>query len=230
MALLALARLCSRKGSEISPHLGWGSALSTEADFYSSSVIDMPRPTNHAVAYFYCKYGEIDCQEPQSILSTIVKQLSLLSPEGFLPKAVISLYNDQRKDGAESRRLGLDKSTELIQQLSKAFEQTVIIVDALDECNKETRYQLLVAFKKLCSSTKSLKIFLTSRNDDDIRIELENESEVYIQPSDNSTDIELFVVAEFEEYISSKRLLSGNVRPELKETIIDTLIKGADGM
>ncbi|KAL7273963.1 hypothetical protein RUND412_003161 [Rhizina undulata] len=198
--------------------------------WHSSSIIDMPRPTSHAVAYFYCKYGEIDRQEPQSILSTIVKQLSLLSPEGFLPKAVISYYEEQKKDGVESRRLGLDKSTELIHRLSKAFEQTVIIIDALDECNKETRYHLLVAMKKLRSSTNGLKIFLTSRNDADIRIELEMESEVYIQPSDNSSDIERFVVAEVEKYISTGRLLSREVGPELKQTIIDTLIKGADGM
>ncbi|KAL7269560.1 hypothetical protein RUND412_007772 [Rhizina undulata] len=181
---------------------------------------------NKASSSIFWLYGI----EPPSILSTIVKHLSLLSPEGYLPKAMISLYNEQRKDGVESRRLGLDKSTELIRQLSKAFEQTVIIVDALDECNKETRYQLLVALKKLRPSTEGLKIFLTSRNDDDIRIELENEAEFYIQSSDNSSDIELFVVAEVEKYILTKRLLSGEVRPELKQTIIDTLNKGANGM
>ncbi|KAL7266091.1 hypothetical protein RUND412_011377, partial [Rhizina undulata] len=196
----------------------------------ASSVIDMSWPTNYAVAYFYCKYGEVDRQEPTSILSTIVKQLSLLSPEGFLPKAVISFYEEQRKDGIEFRPLGLDKSSELIQQLSKAFDQTVIIVDALDECNKETRFSLLVALKKLRSSTEGLKIFLTSRNDDDIRLELETESEVFIQSSDNSGDIELFVETEVEKYISTKRLLSGEVRPELKQTIKDTLVQGADGM
>ncbi|KAL7274542.1 hypothetical protein RUND412_002568 [Rhizina undulata] len=59
-----------------------------------------------AYSFCLCKYGEIDRQEPQSVLSTAVKQLSLLNPEGFLPKAVISLED---------------------------FEQTVIIVDALDE-------------------------------------------------------------------------------------------------
>ncbi|KAL7273574.1 hypothetical protein RUND412_003559 [Rhizina undulata] len=196
----------------------------------ASSVIDMPRPTNHARAYFYCKYGEKDRQEPQSILCTILKQLCLLSPEGFLPKAVISLYEEQKKDRVEGRRLSLEKSTELIRQLSRAFTQTIIIVDTLDECNKYTRYQLLDALKELRSSTKGLKIFVTSRNDDDIRINFENESEVYIQPSDNSSDIKLFVKAEVEKYISTKRLLSGSVGIGLKQTIINTLTKGADGM
>ncbi|KAL7267374.1 hypothetical protein RUND412_010042 [Rhizina undulata] len=196
----------------------------------ASSVIDMPRPTNYALAYFYCKYGEIDRQRPQSIMSTIVKQLSLLGPEGSLPKAVISLYDQQKNGGVESRPLGLDNSTELIVQLSKPFDQTVIIVDALDECDKKTRHQLMAALKKLRSSTKGLKIFITSRNDDDIRIELETESGVFIQLSDNSSDIKLFVEAEVEKYVSTKRLLDGKVQPELKQTIIDALTKGADGM
>ncbi|KAL7267907.1 hypothetical protein RUND412_009491, partial [Rhizina undulata] len=169
-------------------------------------------------------------QEPLSILSTIVKQLSFLSPEGFLPKAVISLYEQQKKDAVESRCLSLGKSTELIRQLSMEFPQTIIIIGALDECHKETRHQLMAALKKLCSSTDSLKIFLTSRNDDDIRVQLEDESEVYIQPNDNSSDIGRFIVAEVEGYISTKRLLRGKVGPELKQTVIDTLTKGARGM
>ncbi|KAL7276073.1 hypothetical protein RUND412_000957 [Rhizina undulata] len=198
----------------------------------ASTVIDMftkRMPTNLGLAYFYCKYGEKERQEPESILSTAVKQLSLLSPKGFLPEPVISLYRKQKNDGVE-RRLWLDESTELILQLSKAFGQTVIIVDALDECDKETRCQFLDALKELQSSSKSLKIFITSRNDDDIRIELENESDIYIQLSDNSSDIELFVDTEVGKYISRKRLLGGIVPPELKQTIIDTLRNEADGM
>ncbi|KAL7270180.1 hypothetical protein RUND412_007120 [Rhizina undulata] len=120
---------------------------------------------------------------------------------------------------------GIDNSTELIRQLSRAFEQTVIIVDALDECDRETSHQLMAALKNLRSSTQRLKIFITSRNDDDIRIQFENESE-----SDNSKDIELFVVTEVGKYLSAKRLLGGEVRPELKQAIIATLTKGADGM
>ncbi|KAL7275722.1 hypothetical protein RUND412_001331, partial [Rhizina undulata] len=201
----------------------------------ASHVIDIhlamvSSSTNHALAFFYCKYGENDREDPQSILSAIVKQLALMSLEGSLPKSVISQYmKEQRKDGVRSRRLSIYKSTEFILQLSREFEQTVIIIDALDECNKVSRYQLLNALKELRSSSKGLKIFITSRNDDDIRIELENESDVYIQPSDNSSDIERFVVVEVDKHISTKRLLGGEVRPGLKQAIIDTLTQGAAG-
>ncbi|KAL7271235.1 hypothetical protein RUND412_006024 [Rhizina undulata] len=87
------------------------------------------------------------CLQPRSILNTVFKQLSLMSPEGFLPEAVISLYQEKKRQVVKylTRGLWLEQSTELILQLSRAFEQTVIIVDALDECNKETRCQLLDA-------------------------------------------------------------------------------------
>ncbi|KAL7272961.1 hypothetical protein RUND412_004200 [Rhizina undulata] len=199
----------------------------------ASTVIDMFTrwmPKNLGLAYFYCKYGEKERQEPESILSTLVKQLSLLSPEGCLPEPVISIYQDQQKNDGVERCLCLDESTKLILQLSRAFAQTVIIVDALDECDIETRGKLLDTFKDLCSSSESLKIFITSRNDDDIRIELEKEADLYIQPSVNSGDIKRFVVAEVEKYISKKRLLKGAVGRELKQTIINTLTDGAYGM
>ncbi|KAL7266006.1 hypothetical protein RUND412_011463, partial [Rhizina undulata] len=199
----------------------------------ASTVIDMFKnrmPTNHALAYFYCKYGESDRQDPESILSTIVKQISLLSPAEYLPDAVISRYQDLRKGGVK-RRLWVEESTELILQLSQAFDQTVIIVDALDECNKNTRYQLLVALKELRSSTHGfIKVFITSRNDDDIVLQLTGEADVFIQASDNSNDIERFVVAEVNKYISTGRLLRGRVQPKLKHTIIETLTNGANGM
>ncbi|KAL7269673.1 hypothetical protein RUND412_007647 [Rhizina undulata] len=88
----------------------------------------------------------------------------------------------------------------------------------------------MAALKKLRSSTEGLKIFIASRNDHDIRVQFENESEVYIQPSDNSSDIERFIVAEVENYVLTKRLQSGEVRSELKHAIKDALIKGARGM
>ncbi|KAL7273457.1 hypothetical protein RUND412_003700 [Rhizina undulata] len=172
----------------------------------------------------------LERQEPESIFSALVKQLSLSSPEGFLPEAVISLYEKQKENGIE-RGLWLKESTELILNLSKAFEQTVIVVDALDECNKDTRYQLLVALNELRSSTNGfIKVFITSRNDDDIVFQLTGEADVFIQASDNSRDIGRFVVAEVEKTISMGRLLRGRVQPKLKQTIIETLTNGANGM
>ncbi|KAL7271805.1 hypothetical protein RUND412_005418 [Rhizina undulata] len=200
------------------------------ADFHSSKVIDEPRPTNHALAYFYCKYGENDREEPRSILSTIVKQLSLLYPQDSLPKAVVSLYHEQKKNGVKSTGLSIEKSTELILQLSGAFMQTDIIVNALDECNKERRNQLLDALKKLQRSSPRLKIFITSQYNGNISLALKNETQLFIEPSDNFSDIQLFVVAEVGKCISDGSLLWGRVRPELKQTIIDTLTEGAGGM
>lgn len=116
------------------------------------------------------------------------------------------------------------------------FEQTVICIDALDECNKDTRDKLLLALQhilylsNLHSSTRKIKIFVTSRDDDDIVLKLEGTPNVYIRSSDNASDIAYFVNTEIGKCIQEKKLLRGSVEHELKSKIITALIDGAHGM
>lgn len=116
-------------------------------------------------------------------------------------------------------------------KLTAEFRQTVICIDALDECNKTTRDKLLHALEQILrSSTSLVKIFVTSRDDDDIVLHLDGSPNVYIKPDDNSGDIGCFVTAEVERCISEKKILRGGVSTELKERIIGTIISGAYGM
>ncbi|KAL7265925.1 hypothetical protein RUND412_011545, partial [Rhizina undulata] len=178
----------------------------------ASCVIDTfesSRSNNDAVLYFYCKHGEKERQDPLSILSSLVKQLSLLmSPEGSqLPQPVVSIFkNHEHKSG----KLQLSESQELIASLAKNFIRTAIVIDALDECDKESRKKLLTALEVIMKSSAGVfKIFVTSRPADDIELKLEGVPNVYIQSSDNSGDIAAFVKAAVEKCISKKLLLRG---------------------
>ncbi|KAL7273972.1 hypothetical protein RUND412_003153 [Rhizina undulata] len=172
---------------------------------------------------------EKDRQDPLSILSTLVKQLSLLmSPEGSLPQPVVSIF---KKHEPKSGKLQLSESQELIASLAKTFIRTTIVIDALDECDTQSRNELLTALKVIMKlSARGIKIFVTSRPADDIELKLEGVPKVYIHSSDNSGDIAAFVRAEVEKCISEKLLLRGSVTLELKESIIKKLAKPADGM
>lgn len=111
------------------------------------------------------------------------------------------------------------------------FKRTIICIDGLDECHKETRGNLLHALQDILNSpTSHVKIFITSRDDDDIVLCLKGFPNVYIKTSDNRGDIDQFVEAETERCIAEKEILRGSVTPELKELIIATLVKGAHGM
>ncbi|KAL7274140.1 hypothetical protein RUND412_002974 [Rhizina undulata] len=195
------------------------------------SIMETDRSTrsnNDAVLYFYCKHGEKERQNPLSILSTLVKQLSLLtSPEGSLPQPVVSIFKHKSKSG----KLQLSESQELIASLAKNFIRTTIVIDALDDCDKQSRQELLTALEAIMKSSAGLiKIFVTSRPAYDIELKLEGVPNVYIHSSDNSGDIAAFVRAEVDRCILWKSLLRGSVALELKESIIEKLTSGADGI
>ncbi|KAL7265972.1 hypothetical protein RUND412_011497 [Rhizina undulata] len=78
-------------------------------------------------------------------------------------------------------------------------------------------------------SAEVIKVFLTSRDSDDIMLQLEGVPNVYIQLNDNSGDIAAFVRTEVEKCISKKSLLRGSVGPELKGFIIYRQIRDASG-
>ena len=186
---------------------------------------------NDALAYFYCKYGESDRRDPESILRTVVKQLAIVNSDSCLPDSVVSLYRKHKNDGFKSGKLQVDESKDLIIRLTKEFQETFIVIDALDECDKRSRDRLLDALKSIMEETPHrVKVFVTSRDDDDIVLHLKGVPNVYIRSSDNSSDIETFIVAEIERCISKNKLLRGSVEPRLKQRIIWTLADKAQGM
>jgi len=182
-----------------------------------------------ALVYFYCKYDEFERRNPESILRALVKQLTLASSQP--PEPVASIYEQRRTGGFLSGPLTLEESKRLLVELIGSFGQTVICIDALDECDKNTRKQLLDVLTDLLRlSSRPVKIYVTSRDDDDIVLHLDVFPNISIRSHDTSADIEYFVHTEIEKRIANNRLLRGNVDPELKSHIKSTLCSRASGM
>jgi hypothetical protein len=182
-----------------------------------------------ALAYFYCKYDEAERHDPESILRALVKQLATISSQ--LPEPIVSIYKQRKAGGFLSGPLALEESRCLIAELIRLSRQTAICIDALDECDKNARGKLLSVLTDLPrSSSKPVKIFVASRDDDDIMLRLDDYPNFDIGSRDNSSDMEQFVHAEIEKCIADKQLLRGRVGPELKAYIISTLISRASGM
>lgn len=188
----------------------------------------------YALAYFYCNYKEAQRRDPGSILRSLVKQLCLLSPgeQSSFPVPVSSVYRKRQKDADLSNLLSVSECKDLLISLSAGFLRTTIIVDALDECDKDTRGSLFKVLEKVVSISKNnpVKVFVTSRDDGDLRKRFENSPNVYIQERDNSGDINNYIKTEIAECIRRKELLDGKVSTELQERIVGTLESGARGM
>lgn len=190
------------------------------------------RDKEYALAYFYCNYKEDQRRDPSSILRSIVKQLCLADlGEGF-PEPVSVIYRERKKVADLGRLLNVEESKNLLVILATGFLRTTIVIDALDECDPDTRANLFDVLEAVVSSSKGnhVKVFVTSRDDGDLRKKFEDSPNVYIQERDNSGDINHYIKTEIIACIKGKQLLRGNVGPDLEQHIVSTLQVGAHGM
>jgi len=120
----------------------------------------------------------------------------------------------------------------LIVQLTECSPLTTIIIDALDECNPEKRADLLDALEMILRDSKNIvKIFISSRNDQDIVFHLKHHPNLEISSDKNSNDIEYFVNTETKRLIQKRKLLKDSTsREEMEELIVRQVIEGASGM
>lgn len=186
---------------------------------------------NEALAYFYCKRGEPRLNNPVEILRSFVRQLSFKSTGPDLQKSVIAVYEKNTTGKTFDDGLGIQQCANLIVELINLNLHTTIVIDALDECDNVTRENLFRGLKEIVETSTSLvKIFVSSRNDDDIKLEFEGELKISIEMKDNSTDIELYVHTEIRRRIKEKKLLRGMVDNLLEELVISRFLEKAGGM
>lgn len=75
-----------------------------------------------------------------------------------------------------------------------------------------------------------IKVFITSRDDGDLRKKFEDSPNVYIQERDNSEDINYYIKTQIKACIKAKQLLGGKVNSKLEHRIVGALATGARGM
>ena len=145
---------------------------------------------------------------------------------------VIEKY-EKKGQGFSSNGLQVEESRDLIIKLIEHYSMTTIIIDALDECDPEKRQSLLDALESILqeSSFGLVKVFVSSRDDQDIVCTLQDYPNVDVVSNKNTADIEAFVRTETMKLVQKRRLLyKSPVQRELKDLIIDQVSKGADGM
>ena len=183
--------------------------------------------------YFYCSRSsaEPERSKPDAVLASILRQLSNVQPATSLPNPIIEKYKDQG-EGFASHGPDLDDSRELIVMLVENLSMTIIVVDALDECDPQMRQSLLDAFEYILKESAGLvKIFVSSRNDQDIVYTLKDYPNVNISSDQNSADIEAYVEVEAQRLVKTGQLLrNSRAKEEMTELIISQIRIGADGM
>ncbi|MCJ1352386.1 MAG: hypothetical protein MMC33_002370, partial [Icmadophila ericetorum] len=197
-----------------------------------SNTSSAPAP----IAYFYCTRNTAEPQraDPDEIMRSILKQLSSSKPDLSVREPTAKEYRTRKEEaeqqGCEPAKLTVAECEGLILALLEHNPATIVI-DALDECIPARRYEILKTLDNIIQKSASLvKVFVSSREDNDIVCRLKDSPNVIIHASDNGKDIERFIHSEVEKAIEDKRMLRGDISDELKNRIITTLAKGANGM
>ncbi|KAL3302218.1 Pfs domain-containing protein, partial [Colletotrichum asianum] len=154
-------------------------------------------------------------------------------PGADILDAAVEAYKRFEENAFASQSLTLGESEGLIHKLLDSYRgQTItLIIDAMDECNRDTRQDLLNFLVSLLEATTTMKVFVSSRDDRDIVHKLDKYENLYLSSERNSKDIELFVRLETSRLVENGSLLRGSSRKEeLRSKIINKLSSNAHGI
>lgn len=180
---------------------------------------------NIAVLYFFFDFNDNDKQQHEGMIRSLLSQLSMhcasVSPE------LETLYSSCMNGG---RKPTFEALLETLHQMATAFENTFIILDALDECKE--RPELLADIERLVSwEDTDLRILATSRREKDIVDSIlpltKDENRICIQSALVNADIRAYV---HDQLQTNKKLQRWQNKLEVQMEIEDTLMKKANGM
>ena len=184
-----------------------------------------------ALAYFYCDRNQADRQSPEQVMKSFVRQLSTPRDSDMIPSCIEKCYVEKEKPGFASSSLTFQECSALIRELSTMYTKITLVLDALDECDRSTRNDLITEIDDLVSSSTScvIKVFISSRPDRDIKYRFQVGPNVCISATENESDIKKFISNAIDN--SPKYWLAEvTSAPGLREEIVNTLHEKADGM
>ncbi|EHK20932.1 ankyrin protein, partial [Trichoderma virens Gv29-8] len=193
--------------------------------FLTSKVIDhLPATRQQQVeddegfAYFYCSRSDPVRRQTKFILRSYISQLARVpNHPTMIEKKVHTLYLKARK---EKRGFSTAECETALLELINFYSRTILILDALDECEMDTREALARIFCSLVGRGKgTVKVFIASRKEADIEEYLGLQRLVEITTADNKDDIEKYIEEEVTKIGGAWRSVSVDVKEQVKKTI-----------
>lgn len=182
------------------------------------------------LAYFYCTRDTAEPKraQPVEVLRSIIRQLSCLNSQP-IRKPVIEKWKE-RIESESDHGLDMDECVSLLLELTHD-NPAIICIDALDECDITTRRELLDAIGTVINCSEQIvKVFVSSRREDDFLDYFEKWEALEISAKENREDIVNFIDVELRRSKDNKTLLHGNISEKLEKDIKQVLLDGADGM
>lgn len=167
--------------------------------------------------FTYLKYNEPE-QTIDNIFSSFLKQLAQDCDP--IPPALVELY-EHHQDRTTSPTL--DELTENLSKMLEGYTKVFCVVDALDECSEELRWELI---ERLDQFQPKIRLLITSRFLDSIADELSDYERFEIKA--NKADIELFIDHQIKKNRNLRKLVDKS--PTLRNDIKTNVVRTAEDM
>ncbi|KAK1540052.1 uncharacterized protein CCOS01_01366 [Colletotrichum costaricense] len=127
------------------------------------------------IAYVYCNFKDTERQDCHDLLSSLAKQLAQSCSE--FPQSLETLYDKHQKRNTSR---STQETIDLLQVLSSCYESIFIVVDALDECDRNARQAFLPEILRL-QQRSQVNIFATTREIPEILESKEFENSISVE-------------------------------------------------
>lgn len=193
--------------------------------FLSSLIVDylmeeMSSSHDVAIIYIYCDYKSQERQKAESLLRNLLKQLIMQTREP-VPESVERFYHQYLNRKLQPT---IHEIIRHCSQLITFFQNSFLVIDALDEQDVLERRELLHHIFQIQDST-NIKILGTSRPIPEIREEFKARGAAEIETQANDHDIAIYLQAKMHR-------LPGWVQttPGLLEETVDRITRASQGM
>lgn len=175
-------------------------------------------------AYFYIRHDDPDSHNISNVLGSIISQFARQSSSALTD--VMKIYSKHTSRHSLATSLDDDDLIKQIQDFSRYFDESYILIDGLDECGPifdPGRKRLINALAGLHDSQGySLRILIFSRDEHDIKTQLREAKFEEVSVAAQSADLYLYANA-WIPFLEIKD-------ETLKVEVVETLVKQADGM
>ena len=214
------------ENSRVSCGLWLHGALGTGKTILTSTVITQidilyGGTSQGAMAYFYCSGTANAKTKASEILGNILRQL--IATDAGLD--VFKMWQERHRP----RDLTIVAMGELLLDIIELNDQsqTTIIIDALDEADSDSFFDVVEILEQLINDSPGLvKVFISSRPEDHINGALEAWPGIEIEPRLTRKDIETYI----DSQVNKRLLLKRRVKDELRQDVKDFLKVRANGM
>ncbi|RPA91881.1 hypothetical protein L873DRAFT_1848059 [Choiromyces venosus 120613-1] len=180
--------------------------------------------TDHALAYFYCDFNLTERRKSINILGALLASLL------YKNKAVDDMFENFYAEcnlgsSSTSEKLQVFRMMKLLVAISEHHYQLIIVVDGLDECSEAGAIaSRLLRFTK---RSKNLKVFVSSREHEVIKIALTDCVHIHIEPELITDDVEQYIQIVLDGKTKNGLL---SLDAGLKRKIKNSVVHGTRGM